>query len=285
MSDAELLSLRNPGMPRRAFFMTSTITGLTLATTTVQAQAIHTDTTGLIAGDVDIPVPGGKLPGYMARPAGPGPYPIVLVNEEIFGVHDYIKDVCRRLAHLGYAAIAVEVYARIADLSTYTDQAKIQAEVISKKPDAELMSDSDAAVAYAAAHGGDATKIGAIGFCRGGRTTWLFNVHRPDLKAAVAFYGPVGGTKTEIQPLTVTDVADQIHAPLLGLYGGADPGIPVPAITAAVDKAKAAGKTVELVIYPTSPHAFAADYRPSYREADSKDAFAKMEAWLKKYLG
>ncbi len=281
----ELIGLRNPGMARRGFMMTSLISGLTLATTTVQAQAIHTDSEGLVAGDVSVPVADGMLPGYMARPEGAGPFPIVLVNEEIFGVHEYIKDICRRLAKRGYAAIAVEIYARLADLSKMTDYAEIQSKAISKKPDNELMHDLDSAVAYAAAHGGDRSRIGVIGFCRGGRNTWLYDAWRPDLKAAVAFYGPVGGATSDIQPKTVTDIAGQIHAPLLGLYGGKDPSIPVPAIEAAVAKARAAGKIVELVIYPDSPHAFAADYRPSYHEADAKDAFARMEAWLKKYLG
>jgi carboxymethylenebutenolidase len=283
-SETELLGLKRYPLARRGFVMTSLISGFTLATTKVDAQIITTPATGLVAGEVQIPVSDGHIPGYMARPAGNGPFPIVLVNEEIFGVHEWVKDVCRRMAHLGYCAIAPEIYARIADLSKMTDVNAIQREVISKKPDAEMLTDLDSAVAYAAKNHGNGARVAAIGFCRGGRNTWFYAAHDPKLKAAVAFYGPVGGTPTPIQPQAVPDIADQIHCPLLGLYGGQDPSIPVPAIQAAVAKAKAAGKTVDLVIYPDAPHGFAADYRPSYREADAKDAFAKCAAWLKKYL-
>ena len=281
----ELVGLRRYPLARRGFVMTGLISGLTLATARVEAQAIHTDSAGLVAGEVQIPVSDGHLPGYMARPEGNGPFPIVVVNEEIFGVHEWVKDICRRVARMGYVAIAPEVYARIADLSKMTDVGEIQSQVISHKPDAELMTDLDAAVAFAAANHGRADDVGVIGFCRGGRATWLYAAHNTALKAAVAFYGPVGGAATAIQPKNVTDIAADIHCPLLGLYGGQDPSIPVPAITAAVDKARAAGKTVELHIYADAPHGFVADYRPSYRAADAQDALARAQAWLKKYLG
>ncbi len=228
-----------------------------------------------------IPVSGGSLPGYFAKPVGPGPFPIVLVNEEIFGIHDYIKDVIRRLAKLGYAAVAVEIYARYADLSKATDAGEIIRSVIPKAADNVVMSDSDAAIAYAAAHGGDASRLAVTGFCRGGRNTWLYDAHNPNVKAAVAFYGPVGGAKTALQPQTVQDVAASIHAPLLGLYGGKDPGIPVDEVRKAEAAAKAAGKKVEIVIYPEAGHGFHADYRPSYVASAATDGWARMLAWFK----
>ena len=263
--------------------MTSLISGLTLATTRVEAQVIHTDATGIVASEVMVPVADGQLPGYFAKPAGAGPFPIVLVNEEIFGVHDYIKDVCRRLAKLGYAAIAVEIYARLADLAHAPNPAELIPTVVSKAPDATVMSDSDSAVAYAAAHGGDIARLGVIGFCRGGRNTWLFAAHSHQVKAAVAFYGPLGGTPSDIQPKTAGEMAAQINCPLLGLYGGKDTGIPVEAVMKAQSDARAAGKTVEIKIFPEAPHGFHADYRPSYRPAEAAEAWSMMQAWLKKY--
>ena len=272
--------LITPQLARRGFVMTSLISGLTLATTRVEAQVIHTDSTGIVAEEVKVPVADGELPGYFAKPVGAGPFPIVLVNEEIFGVHDYIKDVCRRLAKLGYAAIAVEIYARLADLAHATDPATLIPTVVAKAPDATMLSDSDSAVAYAASHGGDAGRIGVIGFCRGGRNAWLYAAHSHKVKAAVAFYGPLGGVTTDIQPKTAGEMASQINCPLLGLYGGQDKGIPVEMVLKAEADAKAAHKTVEIIIFPDAPHGFHADYRPSYREADAKDAWARMQAWL-----
>src|ERR1700712_2352613 len=189
------------GLPRRGFMMTGLIVGFSLATTRVDAQAIHTDSTGLDAGDTKIPVSDGSLPAYYARPTGAGPFPVVLVIEEIFGVHEYIKDTCKRLAKLGYVAVAPELYARQGDLSTMTDVQQIVRDVISKAPDTQVMSDLDAAAKWAAASSnGDAKRLGVTGFCRGGRKTRLYAAHNPDLKAAVAWYGPVGGNKSEIQP-------------------------------------------------------------------------------------
>jgi carboxymethylenebutenolidase len=279
----EVAGLRRYPLARRGFVMTSLITGLTMATERVEAQAIHTDAAGLDAGEVKIPVPGGSLPAYYARPATGTKFPIVLVNEEIFGVHEYIKDVCRRLAKLGCLAVATEYYARIGDLSTMTDPAQIVRDVISKEPDAQYMEDLDTTAAWAAANKGDASRIGVIGFCRGGRMTWLYAAHNPDLKAAVAFYGPLGGAPTPIQPAPALDYASQIHCPLLGLYGGADPSIPVDQVHAAEAKAKAAGKTVDIVIYPDAPHGFHADYRPSYRPEVAEEAWKQAIAWLRRY--
>jgi carboxymethylenebutenolidase len=180
-------------------------------------------------------------------------------------------------------AVAPEIYARIADLSKMTDAPTIFKEVISKKPDAELFTDLDSTLAWAAKNKGSASAIGEIGFCRGGRNTWLYATHNPHLKAAVAFYGPVKGASTDIQPKMPFDVADQLKCPLLGLYGGKDTSIQVPDVEATADKAKAAHKTVEIHVYPDSPHGFHADYRPSYHEADAKDAWTRMLAWFKHY--
>lgn len=276
--------LLTPPFSRRGFVMTSLMTGLTLATSSVEAQVIRTDAEGIEAGEVKIPAADGPMPGYRAMPKGEGPFPIVLVIEEIFGVHDYIKDICRRLAKVGYCAVAPELYARQGDLSTMTDAKVIIRDIISKTPDAQWIADLDAAASWAvSASHGDPSRIGTMGWCRGGRGVWLYAAHRKDLKAGVAWYGPVGGERTEIQPRTATDLAAELNAPLLCLYGGADTGIPVAAVEAARDKAKAAGKSVELVVYPDAPHGFHADYRPSYHEADAKDGWARALAFLKSH--
>ncbi len=276
-----------PGLIRfpvaRRFMMTGLISGLTLATTRVEAQVIRTDTAGIDAGEVKVKVPDGEVPAYYARPLGEGPFPIVLVNEEIFGVHDYIKDVCRRLAKAGYLAVAPEIYARIADLSKMTDFSNIFRDVVNKAPDATALSDMDAAVAWAAANKGDAGRLGVVGFCRGGRNTWLYAEHNVHVKAAVAWYGPVTGPTSDIQPKTPTDLAADLHAPLLGLYGGKDGNIKVADVQAAAAKARAAGQTVEVVVYPDAPHGFHADYRPSYRAEDAADGWRRMLAWFRKY--
>jgi carboxymethylenebutenolidase len=279
----ELAGLRGYPLARRGMMMTSLISGFTLATQRVEAQAIHTDDQGLVAGAVEIPTTGGKLPAYFARPNKPGTFPVVLVNEEIFGVHEYIKDVCRRLAKDGYLAVATEYYARIGDLSKMTDSGQIFRDVISKAPDAQYMSDLDSTAAWALDNRGSATRMGVIGFCRGGRQTWLYAAHSPHLRAAVAFYGPVGGTPSPIQPQTVLDLAADIKCPVLGLYGGQDPSIPVDLVRKAEAEAKAAHKIVDVVIYPDAPHGFHADYRPSYRQADAEDAWKRCLAWLRRF--
>jgi carboxymethylenebutenolidase len=263
--------------------MTTLISGFTLATQRVEAQAIQTDSKGISAGETKIPTKDGSLPAYFAKPAGKGPHPVVLVNEEIFGVHEYIKDVCRRLAKAGYLAVATEYYARIGDLSKMTDVKQIFADVISKAPDAQYMSDLDSTAAWALNNGGSATRIGVIGFCRGGRQTWLYAAHSPHLRAAVAFYGPLGGNPSPIQPQTAMDLAADIKCPLLGLYGGQDQSIPVDAVRQAEAKAKAAHKTVEIVVYPDAPHGFHADYRPSYRQADAEDGWKRTLAWFHRF--
>ena len=265
---------------RRGFVMTSLIAGLTLATTRVEAQAIHTDAAGLAAGEMKLAVADGELPAYFARPEGAGPFPIVLVIPEIFGVHEYIRDICRRLARQGYLAVAPELYARVADLSKMSDSRQIFQDVILKAPDAQVLSDLDAAASWAAAHGGDRARLAVTGFCRGGRDVWLYAAHNPALRAAVAWYGPIAGATSAIQPRTAGDVAAELKCPLLGLYGGQDTGIKVADVQAAAARARAAGQDVQIVVYPDAPHGFHADYRPSYREADAKDGWRRMLAFF-----
>jgi carboxymethylenebutenolidase len=279
----EVNGLRDYPLARRGVLMTGLISGFTLATERVEAQAIHTDTTGIDAGTTDIPTTDGKLPAYYAKPLGNGPFPVILVNEEIFGVHEYIKDVCRRWAKQGHFAVATEYYARIGDLSKMTDVKQIFSDVILKAPDAQYMSDLDSTAAWAQHNGGSATRLGVIGFCRGGRQTWLYAAHNPRLKAAVAFYGPLGGDSTPIQPQTALDIAADIKCPLLGLYGGQDQSIPVDSVRQAEAKAKTAHKIVEIVIYPDAPHGFHADYRPSYRQADAEDAWKRATTWFHRF--
>jgi len=270
-------------LARRGMLMSGLISGFTLAIVPVEAQVIHTDTNGIVAAEVQIPTDGGNMPGYYAKPQGAGPFPVVLVIEEIFGVHEHIKDLCRRLAKAGYLAVAPELYARYGDLSKMTDIAQISSQVISKAPDDQLLKDLDNAATWAGKNGGDTNRLGVTGFCRGGRNTWLYDAHNPNVKAAVAWYGPVMSATSDIQPKTATDVAANLHGPLLGLYGGQDTGIKVPDVEAAAAKAKAAGKTVEIHVYPDAPHGFNADYRPSYRKADAEDGWQRMLAWFKKY--
>jgi len=279
-----LQGLASYPLPRRGMIMTGLISGFTLATTRVDAQAIHTDAGGLEAGETMVPTNQGSLPAYFARPAGAGPFPIVLVIEEIFGVHEHIKDLCRRLAKAGYLAVAPELYARIGDLSKMTDVAVMVRDVISKAPDNQAMLDLDSAAIWAAANHGDPARLVVTGFCRGGRTTWLYAAHNPQLKAAVAWYGPVGGTPSALQPRNAADVATELKAPLLGLYGGQDAGISVADVRAAAAKAVSAGKNVTIHVFDNAPHAFNADYRPSYRKADAEAGWQEMLQWFAKYL-
>ena len=284
MNDTDGLSgLQRYPLARRSMVTSGLISGLTLLTTRVEAQVIHTDTTGIDAGEVMIAVTGGDMPTYYARPTGAGPFPMVLVNEEIFGVHDYIKDVCRRFAKLGYLAVAPEIYFRQGDITKVTEMGQLIGQFISKAPDATVMADLDAAMGWAAANHGDTARMAVVGFCRGGRNTWMYAAHNARLKAAVAFYGPIAGGTSPIQPKTVMDIAADIQCPLLGLYGGQDTSISETDVNAAAAKAHAAGKTVEIVFYPDAPHGFHADYRPSYRPADAADGWARMQAWFRKY--
>lgn len=273
---------------RRGFLTTSLASGFTLAAGPVMASTvITTDANGLTAGEVKIPVSDGTIPAYRAAPAGASNAPTILVVQEIFGVHEHIKDVCRRFAKLGYVAIAPELYARQGDPSTYTDNAKLFADIVNKVPDAQVMSDLDACVKWAAANGGSATRLGITGFCWGGRITWLYDAHNPNVKAAVAWYGRLVGDKDTLKPLHPVDIAAKLNAPVLGLYGAADTGIPVSTVDtmkAALANGSAAAKASTFVVYPDTPHAFHADYRPSYREKEAKDGWNRAVEWFKKYL-
>lgn len=280
---SELAGLSRYPLARRGFVMTSLVSGFTLATTTVEAQAIHTDTNGLTVGEIQIPVSDGRLPGYFARPDADGPFATILVIEEIFGVNEYIRDVCRRFAKVGYLAVAPEIYARLGDLSKMTSMAEIMNDVILRAPDAQIMSDLNHTAAWAVKNHGDPARLGVNGFCRGGRDVWLYAAHNPHLKAAVSWYGVLDGKTSPIQPQTALDVVDKVLCPVLGLYGSKDAANPLPVIREAEAKAKAASKTVSIVIYPNAPHGFHADYRPSYREADAKDGWRRALAWFKQY--
>jgi carboxymethylenebutenolidase len=266
---------------RRDILMTTLMTGFTLAVTRAEAEAIHTDSAGLHAGPISLPTQDGSLPAYVACPASGGPFPVVLVIEEIFGVHEYIKDVCRRLAKLGYLAIAPELYARIGDLSKMTDVHEIVEKVILKAPDAEMLSDLDSAQAWAGVHGGDLGRLGVMGFCRGGRDTWLYAEHNPRLRAAVAFYGPVAGPTSAIQPTTPLDAARHLKCPLLGLYGGADESIRQSDVQEAASRARSAGQEVRIEVFPGAPHGFHADYRATYHKDAAEAAWAQAMGWFK----
>lgn len=273
-----------PDFTRRDFAVTTLAAGFALAVQPVSAQTITTDTQGLEAGEVSIPVADGKVPGYRAMPAQGGPFPVVLVVQEIFGVHEHIKDICRRLAKLGYYAIAPELYARQGDVSKITDFREIISKVVSKVPDAQVMSDLDAAVAFAKASGkADTAKLAITGYCWGGRIVWMYAAHNPNLKAGAAWYGRIVSQPDALHPKNPIDVVDSIHAPILGLYGGADQGIPVDTVEKMRGALKQANKEAEIVVYPDTPHAFFADYRPSYRKKEAEDAWKRMLDWFKKH--
>ena len=270
---------------RRGFVMTTLAAGFALAVQPVSAETITTDTDGLEAGEVEIPVADGKIPAYRAKPKGGKDLPVILVVQEIFGVHEHIKDVCRRFAKLGYLAIAPEMYARQGDVSKITDFQEIIKQVVSKVPDAQVMSDLDSAVAFAGKDGGDTKRLGITGFCWGGRIVWLYAAHNKNLKAGVAWYGrlvaPPGAEKDDLHPHQPVDLAKDINAPVLGLYGGADQGIPQESVEKMREALKAAGKTAEIHVYPDTPHAFFADYRPSYRAEQAADGWKRLLAWFK----
>ncbi|CAO4157887.1 dienelactone hydrolase family protein [Methylorubrum extorquens] len=284
--DADLRSLAaQTTLSRRTVVATSLATGFALAVQPVAAQTtITTDTNGLIAGEVKIPSQDGEIPAYRAMPAEGGPFPTILVVQEIFGVHEHIKDVCRRLAKLGYFALAPELYARQGDVSTLTNIQQIVSEVVSKVPDAQVMSDLDAAVAFAKATGkADTARLGITGFCWGGRITWLYAAHNPAVKAGAAWYGRLVGDSSALMPKNPVDVAADLKAPVLGLYGGADQGISVATIDRMKEACRAAGKTCDFVVYPEAGHAFHADYRPSYRAEPAQDGWKRLQDWFRQH--
>jgi carboxymethylenebutenolidase len=287
-SDIEGLAHQVDPLSRRGFFMTAaaaSAAGYTLAAGPVRAEAIKTDTAGLTVGDAKVKVEGGDMPVYFARPANVQNPPVILVAMEIFGLHEYIKDVTRRLGKLGALAVAPDYYFRAGeDLTKITEPPKLMP-IVNKKPDSELFADLDATVAWAKSQGGDTGRLGIIGFCRGGRTVWEYSAHNANLKAGVAFYGSLVDPEAQkaLWPKSPIQAAADVKAPVLGLYGEKDAGIPL----AQVDQMKAAltgaNKTFEIKIYPEAPHGFHADYRASYRKEAAEDAWKEMQAWFKKY--
>lgn len=270
---------------RRDFIWSALGASAALALTSpASAQLVTTDTTGIVADDVMIPAKDAQLRGYRAMPASGGPFPVVLVAAEIFGLDHYTKDVCRRLAKAGYYAIVPDLYTRKADLTTIKDIAQIRP-IVNSKHDAELVADYDATVAYAQASGkADVGKVAITGFCRGGRTTLVYAASNPKLKAAVAWYGPVAGATSEFTPKNPVDRVAEIKVPLLGLYGAKDAGIPVDQVEKFFAALKAAGTPAELVVFPEAGHGFHADFRAdSYRKTDAEDGWKRMLDWFKKH--
>jgi len=268
---------------RRAFIVGSLAAGFALAVLPVSAETITTDSNGLTVGEVKIPVKDGTIPGYRAMPDTGGPFPTILVVQEVFGVHEHIKDICRRLAKAGYFAVAPALYAREGDVAGMSDTKQIM-QVVAKVPEPQVASDLDAAAAWTKGTGkADTSKLGITGFCWGGRQVWLYAAHNPDVKAGVSWYGVLQRPKTAMTPDNPIDLVNRINAPILGLYGGADSGIPVAQIDAMRAALKAAAKPSEIVVYPDTPHGFNADYRPSYRPQQAKDGWKRMLAWFKQH--
>ncbi|MCX7311757.1 MAG: dienelactone hydrolase family protein [Alphaproteobacteria bacterium] len=286
---SDIIGLTTPSpLSRRGFFMTASAAaaaGYTLAAGPVRAQVVTTDTTGLKVGDATVKVAGGDMPVYFARPDNATNPPVVLVAMEIFGLHEYIRDVTRRLAKAGALAIAPNYYFRSGeDLTKITEMPKLMP-IVNGKTDAELMADLDATVAWAKAQGGDTGKLAILGFCRGGRTVWEYSAHNKDLKAGVAFYGSLVDppAQKEKWPKSPTELAADVKAPVLGLYGAEDTGIPVAQVEAMKEALAKANKTAEFKIYPGAPHGFHADYRPSYRKEAAEDGWKMAIEWLKKH--
>jgi carboxymethylenebutenolidase len=284
----EILSLSGakPAWSRRDFVASGLASGFALAAGPVCAQTmIVTDTKGITAGEVRIPAKDVPIPAYAAMPEKGRGFPAVLVVQEIFGVHEHIKDVCRRLAKLGYLAVAPELYHRQGNPAYLTDNKQIFAEIVNKVSDAQVMADLDATIAWARrldmAH---ATRLAITGFCWGGRITWMYAAHNPKVKAGVAWYGRVVSPGTAMTPKHPIDVAAQINVPVLGLYGGADAGIPNDTVEKMQAALKAANKPSMIHLYPDTPHAFHADYRPTYRKAQAEDGWKRMQEWFKKHL-
>lgn len=283
------LNFQNPvveapadGLSRRGFAVTALATGFAVASNPVLAQAITTDTEGLTAGEVSIPVADGKIPAYRAVPNKPGKHPVLLVVQEIFGVHEHIKDMCRRFAKQGYYAIAPEMYARQGDVSKMTDISAILSTVVSKVPDVQVTSDLDAAVAFAGASGqADAGRVGLVGYCWGGRVAWVYANHNPKLKAAVAYYGLLDGMQSPIRPQDPVDFAANVKVPVLGLYAGIDGFIKPEVIDRMTAGLRKSNSGSEIVVFPNVNHGFNADYRPTYDKTAATYATKLTLDWLK----
>jgi len=272
----------DPEIRRRKFLGGGVAAGFALAVQPVAAQTvITTDTAGLTAGMVSVPSADGTVPAYRARPEADTSAPVVLVVQEIFGVHEHIKDICRRLAKLGYYAIAPDLYFRLGDATKVSDIGTLVKDFVAKVPDAQVMADLDSTAAFAKSEGAAADRLAITGFCWGGRIVWLYCEHSKAVKAGTAWYGKLVGDTDPLHPKNPIDLVAGLNCPVLGLYGGADTGIP-PATTEQMKQAAdAAGKKTEFVVYPDTPHAFNADYRPSYREGPAKDGWNRMQKWFK----
>ncbi|MDP1692291.1 MAG: dienelactone hydrolase family protein [Burkholderiaceae bacterium] len=284
MHDTDGLAPRT-GFNRRDFVRAGLGSSFATAVLPVTAQTqVKTDTAGLVVGEVTILVSDFKLPAYRAAPVDRANPPVLLVVSEIFGVHEHIADVARRFAKLGYFAIAPELFVRQGDAGSYGEIAELVAEVVNQVPDAQVMADLDACVAWAKTQGADTGKLGVTGFCWGGRITWLYTAHNPGVKAGVAWYGRLVGATHPLQSAHPVDIAARLHGPVLGLYGEKDAGIPLDSVEtmkAALAVGSAAAKKSEFVVYPDTPHAFHADYRPSYRKDAADDGWRRCLAWFK----
>ncbi len=271
-------------LTRRQFIaVTALSAGFALAVHPIAAAVITTDASGLLAGEVKIPVKDGEIPAYRAMPAKGSNFPVVIVIQEIFGVHAHIQDICRRFAKLGYFAIAPQMFARQGDVSKITDIQEIISKVVSKVPDAQVMSDLDATVDWVQKSGkGNINKLGITGFCWGGRIVWLYAAHNPKVKAGVAWYGRVVGDSTALTPKQPIDIAPTLKVPVLGLYGAKDESIPTDTVEKMRQVLKTGSSGSEIVIYPDTPHGFNADYRPTYREQEAKDGWKRLQDWFKK---
>ena len=286
-----LLPGRNPDEPpsRRSALKAALGVGYAAAALPIMAQtAIKTSSDGLKTGEIFYEVSGFKVPAFYAVPEGKANAPVILVVHEVFGVHEYIADTARRFAKAGYLAIAPDLYARQGDAGQYNELAKLMAEVVSKVPDAQIMADLDGAVKWAGSNGGDVQKVGITGFCWGGRVVWLYAEQSKTVRAGVSWYGRLVGTPTVLMPANPLDLAAGLKAPVLGLYGGQDAGIPLAnvnqmkdALAEAGAKGNVAAKASQFVIYPDAPHAFHADYRPSYRKDAAEDGYLRALAWFR----
>ena len=269
---------------RRQFLVTELAVGFAAAVRPIAAATITTDTEGLDAAEVKIPVRDGEMPGYRAKPAAGKGFAVVLVVQEIFGVHEHIRDLCRRLAKRGYLAVAPELYARQGNVAAMTDIQEIISKVVSKVPDAQVLADLDDTARWAASsQSGNTAKLGITGFCWGGRIAWLYSAHNPEVKAAAAWYGRLVGPTDELHPRNPIDIAPSLKTPVLGLYGGQDQGITQDSIGQMRAALKAAGNPSEIIVYPDAGHAFNADYRPSYRQGPAEDGWKRMIEWFKRY--
>jgi len=282
--DQDIAGMLQPerAFDRRDFLATALGASAALAASGTSAQQVVTNTVGLTAGDVAIKVADGTIPGYYAMPATGGPFPVILVAPEVFGLNPYMKDVVRRLAKAGYYAITPDVYARKADVAKITNIAEI-IPIVNSKTDTEMMADFDATVAFAKASGkANVDKLGITGFCRGGRTTWMYAAHSPKLRAGVAWYGTLAGRKSDAMPKHPLDMAKDLKAPVLGLYGAKDDGIPLADVDRMREELKGSGSKSEFVVYAEAGHGFNADFRPDeYRKQDAEDGWKRMLAWFK----